>query len=136
MTRSQKSESALIAAESNVPPDRVFGDRPGGQGRSALSRPMRVDSPAARMIPASPMLLRHFAVQKLAQTAPGAAHADVEMPELCIHSADFVEAHLVNQLLEDQWIVGEQIHAPLPIVEADRAGDDLFDLSGIATAHE
>src|SRR5207237_209233 len=60
----------------------------------------------------------------------------IEMPELCIHRADFVEAHLVNQLLEHHWIVGEQIHAPLPIIEADRAGDDLLDLSGIPTANE
>src|SRR5437762_614938 len=58
------------------------------------------------------------------------------MPELCIHSADFVEAHLVNQLLEHHWIVGEQIHAPLPIVEADRARDAYFELSGIAAAHQ
>src|SRR6266851_9958304 len=38
-------------------------------------------------------LLCHFAVQKFAQIAPRTAHADIESPELRIHSADFIKAH-------------------------------------------
>ena len=45
-----------------------------------------------------------------------------------------VEAHLVDQLLEDRRIVGEEIDAPFPVVEADRAGDDLRDLAGVLAA--
>src|SRR6266700_3070344 len=75
-----------------------------GHGSNALSRPIRVDSPAARITPAIPigypvgappprgfrrvepvLLLCHFPVQQLAQIAPRAAHADVESPELRIH---------------------------------------------------
>src|SRR5579871_4623089 len=56
------------------------------------------------------------------------------MPEHGVDGADFVEAHLVDQLFEDQWIVGEQIDTPLPIVKADGASDDLFYRSGITAA--
>jgi len=40
-----------------------------------------------------------------------------------------IETHFVNQLLENQRIVGIQIDAPFPIVEADRARDHLRDVA-------
>ena len=58
------------------------------------------------------------------------------MAEERVDSADFVEAHFVDKLLEDQGFGGEEVDAPLPVVEADRSGDDLFDLTGIAAADE
>ena len=47
-----------------------------------------------------------------------------------------VEAHLVDQFFEDERIVGEEVDTPLPVVEADGAGDDLFDFSGVAAADQ
>src|ERR1700691_3307233 len=47
-----------------------------------------------------------------------------------------IEAHFVNQLLENQGIVGEEVYAPLPVVEADGAGDDLFYFTSIAAPDE
>jgi len=58
------------------------------------------------------------------------------MPEQRIHSADFVEAHLVDQLFEYQRIIGKEIDAPFPIIESDRASDDLSDVACISAAHE
>ena len=46
-------------------------------------------------------------------------HADKELPEERIHRAYFVEAHLVDQFLEDHRVIGKEIHAPLPIVHSD-----------------
>src|SRR3954453_16244560 len=65
-----------------------------------------------------------------------AADANEELPEQRVDSADLVKTHLVDELLELQRVVAEQIHAPLPIVEADGAGDDLLHLTGVAAANE
>src|SRR6476469_2772122 len=95
MTRSQYVEKARIIAERNVPLPEV----PLGHGSSALSRPMRDDSPAARITPQKSLmfeLVRRLAAQQLAQVAPRAAHGDVECPEQRIDRADFVEAHFVD----------------------------------------
>src|SRR6266478_5945302 len=77
-----------------------------------------------------------LAFQKSAQLARRTTQAHVELPEERIHRADVIEAHLVNQLLEDQRIVGEQVDAPLPVVKSDRAGDDLPHFARIASADE
>src|ERR1017187_6509026 len=37
------------------------------------------------------------------------SHPHIERPEQRVRGADFVEAHLVDQLLEDQRVFGEQI---------------------------
>src|SRR5205823_95944 len=74
--------------------------------------------------------------QQFSQITPGAAHADIEMPELRIHRADFTETHLVDQLFERQRIVGKQVHAPLPIVETDRSSYDLLYLTRVAPPDE
>ena len=57
----------------------------------------------------------------------GEADADVEGAEVGVEGAGLVEAHLVDELLEDGGIVGEEIDAPFPVVESDGAGDDLAD---------
>src|SRR5205807_7228550 len=62
--------------------------------------------------------------------------AYVELAEQGVDGADVVEAHLVDQLLEDQGVVGEQVYTPLPIVEADRPRDDLLDFTCVAPADE
>src|SRR5574340_1156184 len=49
------------------------------------------------------------------------ANADVKGSKQRIYGADLVEAHLVDELLEHQRIVREQVHSPLPVVEADGA---------------
>src|SRR5262245_25626410 len=79
---------------------------------------------------------RQLAAEQASQTGTGAAHADIEFSKERIDRADFVKAHLVDQALEDQRIVGEQVDAPLPVVEADRAGDDLLHRPGITAAHQ
>src|ERR1039458_5318419 len=73
--------------------------------------------------------------QPLAQPLYRKSHTNEELPKQRIHRTDFVEAHFVNQFLEHQRIEGKQIHAPLPIVEADGARDNLLHLAGVAAAH-
>src|SRR5712671_2776648 len=80
--------------------------------------------------------LRQFSAQQFSQLCCGAAHSYVELAEQRIDGADVVEAHLVDQLLEDERIVGKEVDAPFPIIEADRAGDDLFDFARIAAAYQ
>src|SRR5208337_523313 len=73
-----------------------------------------------------------LALQPCAQLLHRQPNPKIELPEQRIHCAHFVEAHLVYQFLKDDRIVGEQIHAPLPIVHSDRAGDDLLHPLGVA----
>ena len=56
------------------------------------------------------------------------------MAEKRVLGADLVEAHLVDQLFENHRIVGEQVHAPLPVVVPDGAGNDLLDLVAVTPA--
>src|SRR5262249_1100243 len=81
-------------------------------------------------------LLRNLPVQEPAQAAPRAAHADVKVPEKRINRADLIKPHLVNELLEHQRVVSKQINPPLPVVETDRTGDDLFYLAGVTAADQ
>src|SRR5437867_1353307 len=66
-----------------------------------------------------------LALEEDGQVGGRELQADEERAELGVVGARLVETHLVNQLLEDHRVVGEQIDAPLPVVETDRAGDDL-----------
>src|SRR4051812_35491057 len=72
-----------------------------------------------------------FPIQNLAKFVRGNSHPDKERPKRGVHGTDFVEAHFVDKLFENQRILGEQVDAPLPIIEADRPGNDLLHLSGI-----
>src|SRR5271154_5655431 len=58
--------------------------------------------------------------------------AEVKRAELRVRGAGFVKAHLVNEFLEHNRIVGEKIDAPFPIVESDRAGNNLRHFTGEA----
>ena len=60
--------------------------------------------------------------------------AYVEAAEEGVLGADFVEAHLVDEALENDRIVGEEVNGPLPVIETDGAGDDLADFVGVAAA--
>src|SRR5208337_1679400 len=73
--------------------------------------------------------------QQVLQAVGGAAQSYVKSSEERVDGAYVVETHLVDQLLEHQGIVGEEVDAPLPIVEADGSGDDLFYFSGIAATY-
>src|SRR5690606_37047939 len=55
------------------------------------------------------------------------AHARVELAELAVARARLVVANLGDDALEVERVMREQRDAPLPVVEADRAGDDLVD---------
>ena len=65
----------------------------------------------------------------MAQFRRRSAHAHHKCAKSRINGANFVKTHLVDQLLEDQRVVGEQIDAPLPVIEPDRPRDDLPDLA-------
>src|SRR5581483_5405564 len=81
---------------------------------------------------------------------PGAAdglgrfgqQTDDERAEVGVHRRDLVEAHLVEDLLEGDRIVGQQRDTPLPVVEGEGAGDQLQHPAGVGhadpgvTAHE
>src|SRR5437879_2674209 len=77
---------------------------------------------------------RQLSVQQVRQIRGVTAHANIKRPKCGVYGANLVEAHFVDQLLENHWIVREKIHAPFPIVVADRTGDDLFHRSGIPAA--
>src|SRR6266849_7563655 len=74
--------------------------------------------------------------QQFVQAVRRTAQSDVETSEQGIDGAYVVEAHFVDQLLENQGIVGEEVDTPLPVVKTDGAGDDLFHFSGIAASDE
>src|SRR5207248_3337007 len=84
----------------------------------------------------------HPGAQDLAERRGGEADADVEGSEERVAGAGGIEAHLVDQLLEDEGVVGKERHAPLPVVEPDGARDHLQHLAGILppdlamTAHQ
>lgn len=64
----------------------------------------------------------------------GEAEGEKEVAEEAVDGGDFVEAHFIDQFLEDDGVFGEEGDAPLPVIEADGAGDDLLDASGVASA--
>src|SRR5208283_2344217 len=80
------------------------------------------------------LLFRQRAAQPLSQLRHRAAHPDEKLSKRGILSANLIEAHFVDELLEHQRLGCKQIHAPLPIVEADGAGDNLLHLAGVAAA--
>src|ERR1700676_3029625 len=61
-------------------------------------------------------------------------YCDEELAEERVLGADLVEAHLVDQLLEDHGIVCEEVDAPLPVVVPDRSSDDLLDPFAVSAA--
>src|SRR5438477_13187794 len=61
---------------------------------------------------------------------------DVEITELGVLRAGFVEPHLGDELLEVHRILREQRDAPFPPIETDRAGDNLHNTAGVAAARE
>src|SRR5215212_5999728 len=52
--------------------------------------------------------------------------ANVEVAELSVLCADFVESHLGHDALEVEWIAREERHSPLPLIESNRTSDDLL----------
>src|SRR5438105_2999329 len=80
--------------------------------------------------------LWEFAAQEFFERSRRHADPYIKLAKESVHRADFVEAHLVDQLLEDERIVREKIDSPFPIVEADGAGDDLPHFAGIAAANQ
>ena len=86
--------------------------------------------------PATPPAARKNQLNRKQLLKPGALQTPPheKRAEQRIDGAHLVEPHLVNQPLEHQRIVGEQIHAPFPVVETDGAGDDLFHSARIAPA--
>jgi hypothetical protein len=64
----------------------------------------------------------------------GAADADHERAELGVAGRGLVVAHRVDDVLEVGEVVGEQGHAPLPVVEPGRARDELQHPAGVGPA--
>src|ERR1017187_8221835 len=52
--------------------------------------------------------------ERVAQLRGRHPQAHVERAKKGIHGAHFVEAHLVDEFLEDQGILGEKVDAPTP----------------------
>src|SRR6266487_5401910 len=59
----------------------------------------------------------------------------VKGPELAVTRADFVKPHLVNDLFERVHLMSHQGHAPLPVVDASGASDELRNPPGEFTSH-
>src|SRR5438034_11353150 len=66
-----------------------------------------------------------FAFEQHSKIRGREPQADEKATEKTVDRAGFIEAHLIDEFLEDQGIVREEIDAPLPIVETDGTGDDL-----------
>ena len=60
-----------------------------------------------------------LSVQPTGKFLDGQTDAEEELAEEGVDGADFVETHLVDELLEDHRVVGEEVDAPLPVVHAD-----------------
>src|SRR5437764_8871451 len=61
---------------------------------------------------------------------------DVEVAEIGVLRARLVEAHLRYELLEVHRVLGEERHAPLPLIEPDRARNNLCNSARVAPARE
>src|SRR5262249_26065591 len=73
--------------------------------------------------------------KQFAEIARRYSDPDEELPEQSVVGTDLVEAHLVDEFLEDERVIGEKIDTPLPVVEADRPGDDLPHRARVTAAH-
>src|SRR6266481_6396117 len=51
-----------------------------------------------------------------------------------VDGADLIEAHFIDEALEDERIFGEEVDAPFPIVEPDGARDDLAHVARVPAA--
>src|SRR5438105_725796 len=58
------------------------------------------------------------------------------MSKQAIERASLVETHFVDQLLEHQRLVRKQVHAPLPVVETNRPGNDLVHRARILSSNQ
>src|SRR5438445_360273 len=47
-----------------------------------------------------------------------------------------IEPQFVDKTLENERVVGEERNSPLPIIKANRAGDNLLHLTCIATSYK
>src|SRR6266540_2850273 len=59
---------------------------------------------------------------------------DDEGAEVGVDGGDLVEAHLVEDLLERQRVIGQEGDAPLPVVEGEGARDQLQHPAGVGHA--
>src|SRR5262249_44632751 len=138
-SRATRAAARAGAADHGACPRRAGGPlaaRPGAATVACAARSAwRERRPAEGATPrARAREIARRAPQHLAQRARGEPDPYVERPEERESRARRVEAHLVNELLEDERIVCEQRHAPLPVVEPDGALDDLHHPSGVAAS--
>src|SRR5438046_10596705 len=75
-----------------------------------------------------------FAFEQHSKIRGREPQADEKATEKTVDGAGFIEAHLIDEFLEDQGIVREEIDAPLPIAETDGTGDDLNYASRVMAA--
>src|SRR4051794_24189502 len=61
---------------------------------------------------------------------------DEEVAEIGVLRARLVEAHLRYEFLEVDGVFGEERHAPFPLIEPDRARNNLCNSAGVAPARE
>src|SRR6185437_12534403 len=92
-------------------------------------------APSRRLQANRPSVLCEMTFGPRFELVDGQAHAYVERGEGGVEGTGFIEAHFVNELLEDDGVVGEEIDAPLPVIEADGAADDLADAVAVTAAN-
>ena len=121
-TRARKAESA--------PPLKATTTGPGARRPEPVEvgRSPRTGVPAAGPTARSVTAERHPAGDDWARTSSTAATMPVyEGAELGVAGRGLVEAHLVDAVLQVVGVDAEQGDAPLPVVEAGGAGDELQD---------
>src|SRR5438046_10316380 len=69
-------------------------------------------------------------MQVLPQRLRWQSQVDVKRPEVAVAGTDFIKSHLVNNLLQRSHLVRHQRHAPFPVVNSSRAGDELGNAPG------
>src|SRR4051812_5267496 len=79
-------------------------------------------------------MLKSSELQAAEELVERHAEADEELAELGVLGAHFIEAHFVDDLADVEGVVREEGHAPLGVIEAGGAGDELEDFAVIGAA--
>ena len=67
-------------------------------------------------------------------SSSGSCSADVKFAEVRVDRAHWIETHLINDRFDLNGVVREERNPPLRIVEAARAGDELFHFASVLAA--
>src|SRR5689334_19580119 len=107
------------------------------KGRHARTRKMSANVRQCPCLSAPTLLAVALGPKSFFEPGLGACEtSDIEVPELGVLGARLVEAHLGHELLEVHRVLREEGHPPFPLIEPDRARNNLCNAAGITTARQ